>query len=79
VNIERLVTMANDIANFFVAEAGPDGAPEQVATHLRKFWDPRMRAQLADYAQHVGTDLSPAALAAARLLATSPAPEVENQ
>lgn len=67
-NVERLVTMANDIANFFVAEAGVDGAPVQIAAHLHKFWDPRMRKQLASHVQAGGHGLSPAALAAARQL-----------
>jgi formate dehydrogenase subunit delta len=44
-NVERLVAMVNDISAFFAAEAGAD-APAAVATHLRRFWDPRMRAQI---------------------------------
>ena len=67
-NIERLVAMANDIAGFFVTEAGPDGAPEQVATHLRRFWDPRMRAQITRHAAAGGQGLSEVALAAVRRL-----------
>jgi formate dehydrogenase subunit delta len=43
--IERLVAMVNDIAAFFAGEAGPD-APAAVANHLRRFWEPRMRAQI---------------------------------
>ncbi len=43
---QRLIYMANQIAAFFTAY------PEQEAVaatenHLRQFWDPRMRAQLA--------------------------------
>jgi formate dehydrogenase subunit delta len=68
-NVERLVTMANDISHFFVAEAGPDGAAEQIAAHLRKFWDPRMRAAIAAHAQAGGHGLSAPALAAAKMLA----------
>jgi formate dehydrogenase subunit delta len=77
-NVERLVVMANDIANFFVAEAGADGAPEQVAIHIRKFWDPRMRAQIAAHAQAGGHGLSAAALAAAKLIAAAPAPAAQT-
>ena len=44
-NVERLVAMVNDISAFFAAEAGAD-APAAVAAHLRRFWDPRMRAQI---------------------------------
>ena len=72
-NVERLVTMANDISHFFVAEAGPDGAPEQIAAHLKKFWDPRMRSAIAAHAEAGGHGLSAPALAAAKLLAAAPA------
>lgn len=43
---EKLIVMANRIGEFF--EAWPDRAEalEGVATHLRKFWDPRMRREL---------------------------------
>jgi formate dehydrogenase subunit delta len=44
-NLERLVAMVNDISAFFAAEAGPD-APVAVANHLRRFWEPRMRAEI---------------------------------
>jgi formate dehydrogenase subunit delta len=76
--VERLVTMANDIASFFLSEAGPEGAPEQVAAHLRKFWAPPMRAQLAAHAQAGGHGLSAAALAAARLLTPARAPAADR-
>ena len=44
-NVERLVTMVNDISAFFAAEAGPDAAAA-VANHLKRFWEPRMRAEI---------------------------------
>jgi formate dehydrogenase subunit delta len=44
-DIEHLVRMANEISLFFESEAGPD-APKEVASHLRKFWEPRMRTQI---------------------------------
>jgi formate dehydrogenase subunit delta len=44
-NAERLVAMVNDIAAFFTGDAGAE-APAAVANHLRRFWDPRMRAQI---------------------------------
>ena len=72
-NVERLVVMANDIANFFVSEAGPDAAAEAIANHIRRFWDPRMRAQIAAHAAAGGHGLSAPALAAARLVAPSSA------
>jgi formate dehydrogenase subunit delta len=51
VNIERLTTMANDIANFFHAETDRDIALDGISGHLRKFWEPRMRKQIIAYAQ----------------------------
>ncbi len=44
-NVDRLVAMVNDISAFFAGESGPD-APSAVANHLRRFWEPRMRAQI---------------------------------
>lgn len=43
---DKLILMANRIGEFF--EAWPERAEalEGVATHLRKFWDPRMRREL---------------------------------
>jgi formate dehydrogenase subunit delta len=67
-NIESLVTMANQIADFFVAEAGVDAAPREIAAHITKFWDPRMRTQIIAHAAAGGAGLSPPALAAARQL-----------
>lgn len=39
---EKLVRMANQIATFFLSQ--PKGVQiEGVATHINKFWEPRMR------------------------------------
>jgi len=67
-NVESLVTMANQIADFFVAEAGADAAPQEIASHIAKFWDPRMRTQIIAHAAAGGAGLSPTALAAVRQL-----------
>jgi formate dehydrogenase subunit delta len=42
---DNLIRMANRIGDFF--EAMPDRAEalEGIATHLKKFWDPRMRRE----------------------------------
>jgi formate dehydrogenase subunit delta len=45
-NIERLVDMVNDIANFFHSEPDHAAAVAGIAGHLRKFWEPRMRKQI---------------------------------
>lgn len=40
---DKLILMANQIGQFF--ESMPDRAEAEagIATHLKKFWDPRMR------------------------------------
>ena len=45
-NVQRLVVMANDIANFFGSDPDAAAAAEQVAGHMKKFWEPRMREEL---------------------------------
>ena len=65
---DYLVTMANQIADFFLSEAGADAAPVEIASHMTKFWDPRMRAQMIAHVAAGGDGLQPAALAAARML-----------
>jgi formate dehydrogenase subunit delta len=67
-DIERLVAMANDIAAFFDSELDQGVAAEGVSTHLAKFWEPRMRQQIAAHAAAGGAGLSATALAAVRLL-----------
>lgn len=42
----RLIYMANQIARNFAAQ-GEDEAVAATADHIRKFWDPRMKAQIA--------------------------------
>jgi formate dehydrogenase subunit delta len=56
-NIERLVRMANDIGRFFQAEPDHATAVEGVASHLKRFWDPRMRKEIVTYAQGGGAGL----------------------
>lgn len=60
-NVERLVAMVNDIAAFFASEPDADAAAEQVANHLRKFWEPRMRNEIQRFLQQGGAGLSPLA------------------
>ena len=62
---EKMVTMANQIADFFKTQPGEDQA-ERVADHLRDFWEPRMRDQLRDYVAKGGEGLDELAIAAAR-------------
>jgi len=67
----NLVKMANQIAMFFEAQSGPK-APADVADHLRKFWDPRMRKAIVAYANDGGDGLREVAARAVALLAAPP-------
>jgi formate dehydrogenase subunit delta len=44
----NLVEMANRIGEFFAAQPGRAEALDGIATHLCKFWAPRMRRQLLE-------------------------------
>jgi formate dehydrogenase subunit delta len=54
---EHLVAMANDIANYFRAQ-GREEAIAGIASHIKRYWTPRMRQKLTAYlAQGHGGDL----------------------
>ena len=53
---DRLVMMANQIGKFFVPQRLADPV-DAIADHLRKFWDPRMRAAIIAHLEQGGTDL----------------------
>lgn len=46
---DYLVRMANDIGHFFAAEPDQDEATRNVLSHIKRFWDPRMRAQIIEH------------------------------
>lgn len=46
---QTLVRLANRIGDFFSAYPDRVEAIEGVASHIRKFWEPRMRRQLYAY------------------------------
>jgi formate dehydrogenase subunit delta len=64
----HLVDMVNEIAAFFVGEE-PGKAAENVANHLRRYWDPRMRRQIVEHASNGGEGLSAVAKAGVQLIA----------
>jgi formate dehydrogenase subunit delta len=68
---EYLVTMANDIADFFHG-AEPENAVRNVADHLRRFWDPRMRKAIIAFYAEGGAGLSDTARAAVGMLTGAP-------
>ena len=57
---EKLVMMANQIAKFFAAQGEARAVP-QIADHIEKFWDPRMRREIVAHLAHGGAGLDPLA------------------
>lgn len=74
-NIDLLIKMANEIGAFFASTAPAPEAASAVASHLRRFWEPRMRAQMiAYYRQRQGAGLTDLAKAAVALIAAEAEP-----
>jgi formate dehydrogenase subunit delta len=68
-NIDLLIKMANEISDFFAGTTDADAAARDVATHLKRYWEPRMRAQMLKYyEERQGAGLSDIAKAAVALL-----------
>ena len=49
--IDPLIKMANQIGAFFDGEYAdnPEEAARMAATHLRRYWEPRMRTEMIEY------------------------------
>lgn len=60
-DISILVRMANDIANYFEAYPDRQQAIADIAAHLKNFWDPSMRRQIAEHVAAGGNGLHEAA------------------
>ncbi|TSA50178.1 MAG: formate dehydrogenase [Nitrosomonadales bacterium] len=58
-NIQHLVKMANQIGQFFEAEPDQDQAINDIASHLKRFWDPRMRKAIVGHVKNGGEGLLP--------------------
>ncbi|MFN3891535.1 MAG: formate dehydrogenase subunit delta [Beijerinckiaceae bacterium] len=59
-NAEKLVYMANQIANFFRTQAD-EAAVAGVADHIRSFWNPAMRRDIYAHLRAGGEGLEPLA------------------
>lgn len=74
-NIDLLIKMTNEISAYFAAEPDTEQAARDVAGHLKRFWEPRMRRQIITYyEQRQGAGLSDLALRGVALLAAAEAP-----
>jgi len=53
-HIDNLIKMANQIGNFFEAMPDRDEALADIASHLKRFWEPRMRRALLAHIDETG-------------------------
>jgi formate dehydrogenase subunit delta len=60
-----LIRMANQIGDYFKAYP-EDQALKEISGHIKSFWDPRMRKNLADIVARGGKDLQPIVLKAVK-------------
>jgi formate dehydrogenase subunit delta len=67
--IRHLVRMANEIARFYDSEPDRAEAVNGVLEHIQRFWDPRMRREIAAHLGGGGEGLSELARAAVGRLA----------
>jgi formate dehydrogenase subunit delta len=65
--LDKLVYMANQIGKFFASQGDAEAVPG-IADHLKKFWDPRMRAQIVALLDAGGEGLDPQVLRAVEQL-----------
>jgi len=74
-NIDLLIKMANEIGAFFGGTAPAPEAAQAVASHFKRYWEPRMRAQMiAYYRQRQGAGLTDLAKEAVALIAADSPP-----
>ncbi len=77
-SLDKLVYMANQIGKFFASQ-GQQQAVAGTADHIKKFWDPRMRAAIFAHLEAGGSGLDPVAREAIEeLAATKPKEGADN-
>jgi formate dehydrogenase subunit delta len=75
---DKLVYMANQIGKFFASQ-GQEKAVVGTADHIKKFWDPRMRAAIFAHLEAGGAGLDPVAREAVERLAVTKKAEARMQ
>lgn len=73
---DKLVYMANQIATFFKSQPAAEAA-DGVATHINKFWEPRMRRQLFEKIEAGNSGLCDLVLEASKKI-NRPAPAAQH-
>ncbi len=53
-DIQNLIKMANLIGDFFGAWPDRNQGCNEIANHLKRYWDPRMRRQILEYVRDQG-------------------------
>ena len=74
---QKLVYMANQIGKFFASQ-GPEQATTGTAEHIKKFWDPRMRAAIFAHLEQGGAGVDPAVRQALEQLRTAEAKKLAH-
>jgi len=74
----KLVYMANQIGKFFASQ-GQEQAVAGTADHIRKFWDPRMRAAILAHLKEGGAGLDPIVRTALEQLAGAKTEATEHK
>jgi formate dehydrogenase subunit delta len=65
--LDNLIVMANQIGDFFETMRDRNKSLDEIAGHLKRSWDPRMRIALMNHVeQHDGEGLKPIVLEAVR-------------
>ena len=72
---DKLIAMANQIGQFFGTQPGTDAERAAgIASHLRRFWDPRMREIIVSLPEAELARLKPLPRAAVAILAQAATP-----
>ena len=67
-NVDNLVLMANQIGDFFETMNNRKQSLEEISSHLKRFWEPRMRLALMRHVEeHGGAGLKDIVLDSVRL------------
>lgn len=51
-NTERLIQMANSVGEFYAAWPDVEEARRDLAAHIRRYWEPRMRRGIHEHLQN---------------------------
>ena len=73
-DVNNLVKMANQIEAFFRAEPDPEVAVAGIESHIKRFWEPRMRREIIAHCAKGGAGLGELARRAIEKLPPPPAP-----